>query len=111
MEKDYLLLIDTEDDGSIRIQFGDENPLNEGVSAAGYAILCAIFANSEGMLEASSRLINLFKELEDVLLEYYSDSKRLSDEDVDKIADVVLSDPLSGEVTRIRSGGDGHDPT
>ena len=110
MEKDYLLLINKEDDGSIRIQFGDEKPHNEGVDAAGYALLCAIFESSKGMLDASSRLLNLFKELEDVLLEYYSDSKRLSDEDIDKITDVVLSDPLSGEVTRIRSGGDGRDP-
>lgn len=93
MEKDYLLLINKEDDGSIRIQFGDEKPHNEGVDAAGYALLCAIFESSKGMLDASSRLLNVFKELESVLLEYYADGENLSDEDIDKIMEVVTDDP------------------
>ena len=93
MEKDYLLLINKEDDGSICIQLGDEKPHNESIDAAGYALLCAIFESSKGMLDASSRLLNVFKKLEDVLLEYYADGENLSDDDIDKIMEVVTDDP------------------
>lgn len=93
MDNNCLLLINKEDDGSIRIQLGDEKPHSEGIDAAGYALICAIFESSEGVLEATDRLLGVFKNLEGVLLDYYADPGNLSDEDIDKIAEVVLNDP------------------
>ena len=71
--------------------------------------LGSLFDGIGGFLDASRKLFSAFKTAESSLVEFFSDGENLSDEDIDKIADVVLSDPLSGEITYIRSGDDEHD--
>lgn len=104
------ILTVTQDDDGFTVSFVDQPTNEDGLSAAECALACSVIRASNGFLDASRKLLSAFKTAESSLVEFFSDGENLSDEDIDKIADVVLSDPLSGEVTRIRSGGDGHDP-
>lgn len=108
MEKTILTV--TQDDDGFTVSFVDQPTNEEILNAAGCAVACSVIRASDGFLDAYRNLLSAFHTVESSLVGFFSDGENLSDEDIDKITDVILSDPLSGEVTRIRSGGDGRDP-
>ena len=86
------ILTVTQDDDGFTVSFIDQPTNEEGMSAAGCAVACSVIRASEGYLDASKKLLSVFKTIESSLVEFFADGEHLSDEDIEAIAEVVLND-------------------
>lgn len=86
------ILTVTQDDDGFTVSFVDQPTNEEGMSAAGCAVACSVIRASNGYLDASKKLLSVFKTIESSLVEFFADGENLSDEDIEAIAEVVLHD-------------------
>lgn len=86
------ILTVTQDDGGFTVSFIDQPTNEEGMSAAGCAVACSVIRASNGYLDASKKLLSVFKTIKSSLVGFFADGENLSDEDIEAIAEVVLND-------------------
>ena len=87
------ILTVTQDDDGFTVLFVNQPTNEEGLSAAGCAVACSVIRASNGFMDASRKLLSAFKTVESSLVEFFSDGENLSDEDIDKIMEVITDDP------------------
>ena len=91
MAKELVLAVQREADG-FDVTFLHNPDNKEGVDAASCAMISAVLRAADGYLGARRKLLEAFDVAEHALCRYYLEDGRLSDEDIDKIAEVILND-------------------